>query len=204
MPKDGDPSRPLPRPNLLFSYRFFEISLWTYGAKRAHKLMSVGGVLRRVVVALGSVALVGSFFSVYAGSSGASGPATVALLSLESDLTSASFTVPTTAPSTTPSSTAPTTQPSSSSSSSSSTTSTTQPVAMTTIQSSPPTSPASTSPTLPPATIPSGAPGTGIGGASISSDNGVVLAASGMVLFAGLAEMVIIARRRSQAPARVL
>ena len=185
----------------------FEISLWTYGAKRAHKLMSVAGLLRRVVVALGSDALVGSFFSMYAGSWGASGPATVTPFSLESDLTSASFTVPTTAPSTTPTttpsstapSTTPTTQPTSSSFSSSSTTSTTQPVATTTIQSSPPTSPASTSPTLPPATIPSGAPGTGIGDASISSDNGVVLTASGMVLFAGLAGMVIIARRGSQA-----
>ena len=113
----------------------FEISLWTYGAKRAHKLMSVAGLLRRVVVALGSDALVGSFFRMYAGSWGASGPATVTPFSLESDLTSASFTVPTTAPSTTP-----TTQPTSSSFSSSSTTSTTQPVAMTTIQSSPPTS----------------------------------------------------------------
>jgi LPXTG-motif cell wall-anchored protein len=66
-------------------------------------------------------------------------------------------------------------------------------------QSAPPTSPATTPPTLTPATVPSGAPGTGVGGAATSSDNGVLLTASGMALFAGLAGLVLIARRRRHA-----
>src|SRR5579863_6429994 len=46
---------------------------------RTQKSKMFGGVLRRLGVGLGSIALVGSFFSIYAGSSGASGtPATTA------------------------------------------------------------------------------------------------------------------------------
>jgi hypothetical protein len=54
-------------------------------------------------------------------------------------------------------------------------------------------------PRIPPATIPSGAPETGAGGAATSSDNGVLLTASGVALIAGLAGLVLITRRRRQA-----
>jgi hypothetical protein len=68
-------------------------------------------------------------------------------------------------------------------------------VPTTAIPSSPPTVP----PTAPPATVPSGAPGTGVGGAATSSDNGVLLVGSGIALFAGLAGLALIARRRRSA-----
>ena len=79
------------------------------------------------------------------------------------------------------------------------TTTTTPPLSTTTIVVTPPTSPATTAPYIPPATVPSGAPGTGAGGAATSSDNGVLLTASGLALFAGLAGLALIARRRRHA-----
>ena len=62
----------------------------------------------------------------------------------------------------------------------------------------PPTVP-TTTPSLSNATIPSGAPETGAGGSAASTDSGVVLTASGLVLFAGLAGLVLALRRRRQA-----
>ena len=81
------------------------------------------------------------------------------------------------------------------------TTTSAPPISTTLPQSAPPTSPPTTgsSPSIPPATVPSGAPGTGAGGAATSTDNGVLLTASGMALFAGLAGLVLIARRRRRA-----
>ena len=99
--------------------------------------------------------------------------------SLESNLSAASFSIPPTTTTTA----APTTT-------------TTAPTVPTTgVPSGPPTVP----PTTPPATVPSGAPGTGVGGAATSSDNGVLLTGSGMALFAGLAGLALIARRRRSA-----
>ncbi len=148
--------------------------------------------------------------------------------SLEGDLASASFTVPTTTTTTTTTSTTtsttpppppPTTTPSTpppptttvpaptttvpattttgpaTTTTAPATTTTAPPITTTSITASPPT----TAPNIPPATVPSGAPGTGVGGAASSSDNGVLLTASGMVLFAGLAGLVLIARRRRHA-----
>jgi hypothetical protein len=79
------------------------------------------------------------------------------------------------------------------------TTTTAPPITTTTVTVTPPTSPPTTVPNIPPATVPSGAPTTGVGGAATSSDNGVLLTASGMTLFAGLAGLVLIARRRRRA-----
>ena len=74
------------------------------------------------------------------------------------------------------------------------TTSTVGPV-MTTIKNSPPTVPT----TLPPYHVPSSAPGTGFGGTARSSDNGAVLAASGLLMFAGLLGLGLVQRRRRRA-----
>ena len=98
-----------------------------------------------------------------------------------------------------PGGTAPTTTAPVSTTTAPAATTTVPPSVTTTIASSPPTSPPTTSPNIPPATVPSGAPGTGAGGAATSSDNGVLLTASGMALFAGLAGLVLIARRRRHA-----
>ncbi len=149
--------------------------------------------------------------------------------SLESKLNAANFSVPTTtttstttstststtaAPTTTTTSPAPTsslppppppsgatttTAPPETSTTAAPTTTTTPPLSTTTIVVTPPTSPATTAPYIPPATVPSGAPGTGAGGAATSSDNGVLLTASGLALFAGLAGLALIARRRRHA-----
>jgi hypothetical protein len=78
------------------------------------------------------------------------------------------------------------------------TTTSTPPVDTTTIPVSPPTVP-TTQPSIPPATIPSGAPGTGLGGSAQSSDSGVVLTGSALMLFAGLAGLGLVLRRRRQA-----
>jgi hypothetical protein len=103
-----------------------------------------------------------------------------------------------------PASTVPSTLPSSSTVPSSTTTTTVPPITSTTIAATPPTSPPATSapttaPNVPPATVPSGAPGTGVGGAATSSDNGVLLTASGMSLIAGLAGLALVTRRRRRA-----
>ena len=112
-------------------------------------------------------------------------PTTTAAPTTTTTVTSATTTAP---PTTAPSGTTP------------STTTTIPTIAPTTILVSPPTSPPGTKPpTIPKATIPSGAPSTGAGGAATSSDSGVVLTASGLALFAGLAGLVLIARRRRHA-----
>jgi hypothetical protein len=88
------------------------------------------------------------------------------------------------------------------------TTTTVPPIATTTIPVSPPTTTTTTTvppistttfpvnpPTIP-TSIPIGPPKTGAGGSAQASDSGVVLTASGLLLFAGLAGMALLLRRR--------